>query len=97
MPSQASPHFLHASAHTSQFSMHSCIVTFICMRLTTPVLPRYHRFVPYRVILKESEEGWAVWVPTLPGCVSQGETEQDALNNIAVAIREYLDALQQLS
>ena len=45
----------------------------------------------YQVALQESEEGFCVWVPGLPGCVSQGETEEEALANIAEAVREYLD------
>ncbi len=43
----------------------------------------------YRVALQESEEGFSVWVPGLPGCVSQGTTEEEALANIADAVREY--------
>ncbi len=45
----------------------------------------------YRVALQESEEGFSVWVPGLPGCVSQGATEEEALANIADAVREYLE------
>lgn len=45
----------------------------------------------YRVALHESEEGFSVWVPGLPGCVSQGSTEEEALENIAEAIREYME------
>ncbi len=45
----------------------------------------------YRVALHESEEGFSVWVPGLPGCVSEGETEEEALANITDAVREYLD------
>jgi predicted RNase H-like HicB family nuclease len=48
----------------------------------------------YQVFLEESEEGFAVSVPGLPGCHSQGETEQEALENIADAIREYLAAIR---
>ena len=51
----------------------------------------------YKVALHQSEEGFDVWVPGLPGCCSQGATEQEALSNIADAIREYLEvALEQL-
>ena len=34
---------------------------------------------------------WAVWCPELPGCVSAGETEQEALDNIKEAIALYLE------
>ena len=50
----------------------------------------------YRVLLEESEEGVAVSVPGLPGCHSQGATEQEALENITDAIREYLAAAREL-
>jgi predicted RNase H-like HicB family nuclease len=46
--------------------------------------------VRYKVALEHSEEGISVWVPGLPGCWSQGATEQEALANIEDAIREYL-------
>lgn len=45
----------------------------------------------YKVALHQSEEGFSVWVPSLPGCCSQGETEEEALVNIEIAIREYLE------
>ena len=44
----------------------------------------------YRVALHQSEEGYSVSVPGLPGCWSQGSTEAEALDNIREAIREYL-------
>ncbi len=47
----------------------------------------------YKIVLEESDEGFAVSVPALPGCHSQGETEQEALENIADAIQEYLAAI----
>ena len=47
---------------------------------------------PYRVVLYKSEEGVSVSCPGLPGCWSQGETEEEALANIQVAIREYVEA-----
>jgi predicted RNase H-like HicB family nuclease len=45
-----------------------------------------------KVVLYPSEEGFAVCAPSLPGCWSQGKTREEALANIADAIREYLDA-----
>jgi len=51
----------------------------------------------YKVILEQSEEGFSVSVPGLPGCHSQGATEQEALENIANAIVEYLEVVAELS
>jgi predicted RNase H-like HicB family nuclease len=50
----------------------------------------------YKVVLEQSPEGYAVSVPGLPGCHSQGSTEQEALENIGSAIQEYLDVAVQL-
>jgi len=47
----------------------------------------------YKVVLRESEEGFSVSCPALPGCWSQGATEAEAIENIADAIREYLAAI----
>jgi len=44
----------------------------------------------YKVALHRSEEGFAASVPGLPGCWSQGATEAEALENIRMAIEEYL-------
>ena len=49
----------------------------------------------YRVAIFPSEEGYAVSVPGLPGCWSQGATEEDALANIEQAIREYLEVAEE--
>jgi predicted RNase H-like HicB family nuclease len=51
----------------------------------------------YKVALRRSEEGYSVTVPGLPGCCSQGATESEALENIADAIREYLDVASELA
>ncbi len=51
----------------------------------------------YKVVLEKSEEGFAVSVPGLPGCHSQGTTEKEALENIADAISEYLNVVEELS
>lgn len=49
----------------------------------------------YRVLLQRSDEGVAVSVPGLPGCWSQGQTEEEALENVADAIREYLAVVNE--
>ena len=51
----------------------------------------------YKVSLKKTEEGYAVWVPGLPGCWSQGETEEEAVENIKDAIEGYLAAVQEIA
>jgi predicted RNase H-like HicB family nuclease len=51
----------------------------------------------YKVNLQETPEGYAVWVPGLPGCWSQGKTEKEALENIKDAIQDYLDVVEKLS
>lgn len=50
----------------------------------------------YKSALRESEEGYNVSVPGLPGCWSQGETEEEAIENIRDAIREYLTAAGEI-
>ncbi|HEY2830022.1 MAG TPA: type II toxin-antitoxin system HicB family antitoxin [Thermoanaerobaculia bacterium] len=49
----------------------------------------------YRVVLYPSEEGYAVGCPGLPGCWSQGATEEEALENIRSAISEYVAVVEQ--
>ena len=51
----------------------------------------------YRVVLRHSEEGYSVSCPGLPGCWSQGATEEEALANIQIAIREYVEAAEELA
>jgi predicted RNase H-like HicB family nuclease len=50
----------------------------------------------YKIALQKTDEGFAVSVPGLPGCWSQGSTEAEALANIADAIREYLSVRDEL-
>ena len=47
----------------------------------------------YQVIIYRSEEGVSIGVPALPGCWSEGDTEEEALVNVQDAIQEYLAAL----
>jgi predicted RNase H-like HicB family nuclease len=50
----------------------------------------------YKVVLRSSDEGYSVSVPGLPGCWSQGATEQEAIENIRDAIHEYMMAINDL-
>ena len=53
-------------------------------------------FMKLRVILEPSEEGgYTVYVPSLPGCISEGQTRQEALLNIREAIELYLEPTQE--
>jgi len=49
----------------------------------------------YRIALHQSDEGYSVSVPGLPGCWSQGSTEEEAIDNIKLAITEYLDVVNE--
>mgnify|MGYP001592303214 FL=1 len=46
----------------------------------------------FTVVLEPQEEGgFTVYAPSLPGCISQGETREEALKNIKEAIELYLE------
>lgn len=48
-----------------------------------------------RVVLEPSEEGgYTVYVPSLPGCISEGDTRDEALENIREAIELYLEVVE---
>lgn len=50
----------------------------------------------YRIVIEQDEEGMFVAeCPSLPGCVSQGKTRQEALDNIRDAIEGYLESLKK--
>jgi predicted RNase H-like HicB family nuclease len=51
----------------------------------------------YKVVPQQSDEGFSVSVPGLPGCWSQGQTEAEALDNVRDAIREYLSVVSELT
>ncbi len=49
-----------------------------------------------QVLMYQDEENtWVVECPSLPGCISQGQTKEEALRNIQEAIRAYVAALEE--
>ena len=66
---------------------------------TTPFIdvPRQKEVLTMRqVIIYPGEDGyWVAECPSLPGCVSQGETRQQAITNIKEAIIAYVDVLEE--
>lgn len=49
----------------------------------------------FKVLLEPSDEGgYTAYVPSLPGCISEGETVEDALDNIQEAITLYLEPVE---
>ena len=49
-----------------------------------------------QVVIHPGEDGyWVVECPSLPGCISQGKTKEEAVANIREAIELYLEALRQ--
>lgn len=49
-----------------------------------------------QVVIYPGEEGyWVAECPSLPGCLSQGKTKEEAVNNIREAIRAYVMALEE--
>ena len=50
----------------------------------------------FKVMLKKGEDGYVVaTVPSLPGCISQGKSEKEALENIREAIDLHVSSLSQ--
>ncbi len=49
----------------------------------------------YRVLIEQDEDGvYVAEVPTLPGCISQGQTREEAIENVKEAIAAYLESLE---
>ena len=48
------------------------------------------------IFQKEKEGGFSVWIPALPGCTSQGETFEEATDNIKEAIMLYLEDQKEI-
>ena len=54
------------------------------------------RTLSYKVVLEPAEEGgYTAYAPSLPGCVSEGDTYQEALDNIREAIQGWLEVAQE--
>lgn len=51
----------------------------------------------FQVVVNQSEYGYDIHCPTLKGCHSQGETLEEALENIKDAITQYLAALKEMN
>lgn len=49
----------------------------------------------YLVVLEKTTAGFGVYIPDLPGCVSTGETREQAEKNAREAIRLHLDGLRE--
>ena len=50
----------------------------------------------YRILIEQDEDGvYVAECPSLPGCVSQGKTREDALKNIQDAMQGYLESLKK--
>ncbi|KCZ71935.1 hypothetical protein ANME2D_01991 [Candidatus Methanoperedens nitroreducens] len=55
------------------------------------------KIMKFKVVLEPAEEGgYVVYVPSLPGCISEGNTREEALMNIKEAIELYLEPTEKL-
>lgn len=70
----------------------ACGTGWVFVMETALYMYHYIRIMRFKIILEEAEEGgYVTYVPPLPGCVSQGETREEAVENIKEAIEVYLD------
>jgi predicted RNase H-like HicB family nuclease len=51
----------------------------------------------FYITVNKNEYGYSSSCPTLKGCHSQGDTEEEAISNIKIAIKEYLQTFQELN
>jgi len=50
----------------------------------------------YKVVIEPGREGgWVAYIPSLPGCVSQGKTSEEALDNLREALEGYLEVITE--
>ena len=67
-----------------------------CILVDTGQLPCKYQIMLYRTFIEQDEDGWFVAeCPSLPGCISQGRTRDEAIANIKDAIAGYLASLKQ--
>lgn len=60
------------------------------------LLDKYMNVLSYRILLrKEPEGGYTVTVPSLPGCITYGETVEEAVKMAQEAIEVYLESLRE--
>lgn len=64
----------------------------------TDTVRTWEGHMEYPIVIEPDPEagGYVVFCPTLKGCVSQGETEEEALENIKDAIKTYLESIEDL-
>ncbi|MCC6299922.1 MAG: type II toxin-antitoxin system HicB family antitoxin [Anaerolineales bacterium] len=49
----------------------------------------------FKIVLEKSDDGgYTAYVPSLPGCISEGETKEEALKNIHEAVELYLEPVE---
>ena len=51
----------------------------------------------YKVALVHSDEGYTITCPELPGCITEGDTAEEAMTNMQDAIRDYLEVVTEMS
>ena len=57
---------------------------------------RPERQMRYRVLIQQDEDGvFVAEVPSLPGCVSQGKTRDEAVANVREAMAAYVESLEE--
>jgi predicted RNase H-like HicB family nuclease len=53
------------------------------------------RISNYDVLIFEEEDGFTVTCPSLPGCITEGDTEEEAIRNVREAIKAYLECARK--
>ena len=65
-------------------------------RVFGPIAQEEENDMKYRVLIEPDEDGiFVAQVPALPGCISQGKSRKEALDNIKDAMAAYIESLQK--